>query len=74
MMLALLTAHPDLPWRRGMGGIYSASLPDGRRVQVWAEGEGYAGAVGRSPSICMWDLTDLLTTLTAPLPAPKEEA
>ena len=74
MMAELQKLHPNLPWRRGMGGTYSASLPDGRRVQVWAEGEGYAGAVGRSPSIRTWDLTDLLTTLTAPLPAPKEEA
>jgi len=64
-LLNLQATRPDLLWRRGTGGIYDATLPDGRRVQVWIEEEGYAGAFGRGRSVRAWSLRDLLNLLIA---------
>ena len=70
-MSELMAARPDLAWKRGMGALYSAVLADGRRVQVWTEGDRYAVAVGRAPSMRGDDLVALLEQATAPRPEPE---
>lgn len=71
LMEELKLARPDLQWRRGMGGIYDALLPDGRRMQAWMVGETYAVSVGRGMAVRAFDLPELIERVIAPKPEPE---
>ena len=53
----------DMSWRRGVKGALGLAAPASDPVSVWAEGDGYAGRIGRSRCVRRGTLHEVLDAL-----------